>query len=149
MESVSTRIRPSVFLGCLNACTGMTSILVADWDWLSANALSNAITARCGLNPKWAWARHSTFHYRSARMTEPVYIFLAEDNPGDVDLLEEALHEHKIQHKLFIAKNGTEAKRYIDRLGKHPDAPCPDFILLDLNLPIASGFEIFSRFRQH
>ena len=82
-------------------------------------------------------------------MTEPVYIFLAEDNPGDVDLLEEALHEHNIEYKLFIARDGTEAKRFIDRMGKHPDSPCPDFILLDLNLPNASGFEIFSRFREH
>ena len=98
------------------------------------------------LNPKWAWARHSTFHYRSVRMTEPVYIFLAEDNPGDVDLLEEALREHNIQYKLFIARDGTEAKRFIDRIGKYPDAPCPDFILLDLNLPNASGLRYLADF---
>ncbi|HYI92107.1 MAG TPA: response regulator [Bryobacteraceae bacterium] len=83
-------------------------------------------------------------------MSKPVLlIFLAEDNPGDVDLLEEALREHNIPHKLLLAKDGTEAKKFIDHMGQNPDAPCPDFILLDLNLPNASGFEIFARFRDH
>jgi CheY-like chemotaxis protein len=37
--------------------------------------------------------------------------------------------------------------RYLQRLGKAPDAPCPDIILLDLNLPKAHGYELFEMFR--
>jgi two-component system, chemotaxis family, response regulator Rcp1 len=82
-------------------------------------------------------------------MTKPLSIFLAEDNPADVDLVREALREHHIEHQLVVAKDGTEARRYIDRMGTNPDDPCPDIILLDLNLPQASGFELFLQFRNH
>ena len=82
-------------------------------------------------------------------MSKQLSIFLAEDNPGDVELVREALHAHEIQYQLCVAKNGTEARRFIERMGKEPDAPCPDVILLDLNLPRASGFELIILFRKH
>lgn len=82
-------------------------------------------------------------------MSRPLAIFLAEDNPGDVQLVREALREHHIEHQLCLAKDGTEARRYIQCMGTDPDAPRPDLILLDLNLPQASGFELFLQFRKH
>jgi hypothetical protein len=44
-------------------------------------------------------------------MSKQLSIFLAEDNPGDVELVREALHAHQIQYQLCVAKDGTEAKR--------------------------------------
>ena len=70
-------------------------------------------------------------------MNRQIQIFLAEDNPGDVELVREALREHHIEHQLALAADGSEAKRYIERLCKEPGVPCPDLLLLDLNLPKA------------
>jgi CheY-like chemotaxis protein len=82
-------------------------------------------------------------------MSRWIDIFLAEDNPGDVELVREALREHKVEYRLFLASDGTEVKRYIQRLGTTPDVPCPDLLLLDLNLPEADGFEVYQMFRAH
>jgi DNA-binding response OmpR family regulator len=82
-------------------------------------------------------------------MSKRLQIFLAEDNPGDVDLVRLALHEHKVQHELTVAKDGAAASRYIARMGTEPESPCPDCILLDLNLPNGDGFELFGKFRRH
>jgi DNA-binding response OmpR family regulator len=76
-----------------------------------------------------------------------IRILLAEDNPGDVELVREALREHHVDFELFVASDGGEAERYIQRLGKFEDAPCPDLLLLDLNLPKAHGYELFQMFR--
>ncbi len=82
-------------------------------------------------------------------MSKQLTIFLAEDNPGDVDLVREALRAHEIEGQLCIAKDGPEATHFIQGMGKYPASPCPDVILLDLNLPKVSGFELFILFRQH
>ena len=80
-------------------------------------------------------------------MTETLRILVAEDNPGDVELVREALHEYGVQCGLYVARDGGEVERYLERMGKYEDAPCPDLLLLDLNLPKAHGFEIFQLFR--
>ncbi len=82
-------------------------------------------------------------------MSKALRILLAEDNPGDVELVREALREHDIPHTLFVASDGQQAKRFLERMGKHPDAPCPDVLLLDLNLPRADGYELVALFRAH
>jgi CheY-like chemotaxis protein len=82
-------------------------------------------------------------------MSKPLVIFLAEDNPADVGLVEEALREHKISYELRLAQDGMEAKHFIDRMGSAPDCPCPDLILLDLNLPKVGGFELLASLRVH
>ena len=82
-------------------------------------------------------------------MNRPMHIFLAEDNPGDVELVREALREHKIDHTLTVASDGREAKRFIQRIGSAPDAPRPDLVLLDLNLPKADGYELIAALHAH
>lgn len=81
-------------------------------------------------------------------MNRPLSIFLAEDNPGDVALVREALQEHNVTHRLFVAKDGAEAKRYIETMGTD-GVRCPDILLLDLNLPKADGYELLASFRAH
>ena len=82
-------------------------------------------------------------------MSSKLRIFLAEDNPGDVQLVRESLREHNIEHELTLAPDGTEAKRYIERIGVSPEAVCPDVVLLDLNIPKANSFELIALFREH
>ena len=73
---------------------------------------------------------------------DPVEILLVEDNPGDVRLTREALREGKVYNNLHWAKDGVEALEFLRREGDHADAPRPDIILLDLNLPKKDGREV-------
>jgi chemotaxis family two-component system response regulator Rcp1 len=76
-------------------------------------------------------------------------ILLAEDNPGDVLLVEKALEEHDIQHTLHVVQDGAEALQYLSTMGQTKAAPCPDIILLDLNLPKIEGAQVLAEFRKH
>src|SRR5687768_15837954 len=60
-------------------------------------------------------------------------ILLAEDNEGDVLLVQQALAEHQIVHTLHVVVDGDEALKFLDSIGH--GHPCPDILLLDLNLP--------------
>jgi CheY-like chemotaxis protein len=77
----------------------------------------------------------------------PVEILLVEDNPGDYRLTQEALHEGKVYNNLHWAKDGVEALDFLNRRGKHSEAPRPDIILLDLNLPKKDGREVLSEIK--
>ncbi|MEO8052615.1 MAG: response regulator [Acidobacteriota bacterium] len=78
-----------------------------------------------------------------------LHILLAEDNAGDVVLVEYALREHHIQYELRVVKDGAEAIGYISRIGIPDGVPCPDLMLLDLNLPKIDGAEVIKEFRKH
>lgn len=73
---------------------------------------------------------------------EPFEILLVEDNPGDVFLTQEAFREGRLAHRLSVVEDGEEAMRFLRREGKHGNAPHPDLILLDLNLPKKDGREL-------
>ena len=74
----------------------------------------------------------------------PIEILLVEDNPGDVRLTQEALKEGKVYNNLHWAKDGVEALEFLQREGRFADAPRPDIILLDLNLPKKDGREVLA-----
>jgi len=79
----------------------------------------------------------------------PVEILLVEDNPGDVRLTEEALKESKVLNNLHVAEDGVEALEFLRKEGRHADAPHPDLILLDLNLPKKDGRELLEEIKSH
>jgi len=79
----------------------------------------------------------------------PIDILLIEDNPGDIRLTQEALKEGKISNNLYLAKDGEEALEFIFKKGKHQNAPTPDIILLDLNLPKINGREVLQQIKSH
>ena len=76
-------------------------------------------------------------------------ILLAEDNRGDVLLVRQALAEYQIRHELHVVQDGEQALRFIERMGKPGTAPCPDLLLLDLNLPKVEGQQVLAEFRRH
>ena len=76
-------------------------------------------------------------------------ILLAEDNPGDVLLVRQALDEHKIGHELRVFRDGADAISYVGCIGTSSKAPCPDLILLDINLPKADGPQVLRELRKN
>ena len=78
----------------------------------------------------------------------PIEILLVEDNPGDVRLTVEALRESKMRNNnMSVVGDGVEALAFLRREGKYADAPRPDLILLDLNLPRKGGHEVLAEIR--
>jgi CheY-like chemotaxis protein len=84
----------------------------------------------------------------TAEGTRTVEILLVEDNPADVRLIKETFKDFKISNNLSVAKDGVEAMAFIKREGVFSGAPRPDVILMDLNLPKKSGFEVLAELRQ-
>jgi len=74
-------------------------------------------------------------------------IFLAEDNPADVYLIERALREHGVDFQLDVASDGRQAMSFLRTGADSRDESRPDLIVLDLNLPYYSGSEILQWIR--
>ena len=79
---------------------------------------------------------------------KPIEILLVEDNPGDVRLTREALKEGKMRNVMSVASDGAKAMEFLRRQGEFQDAPQPDLILLDLNLPGKDGREVLAEIKE-
>lgn len=77
----------------------------------------------------------------------PIQVLLVEDSPGDVRLTREAFREADRSIQLHVATDGVEAMAFLKREGIHEQAPRPDLILLDLNLPRMDGREVLARIK--
>ena len=73
---------------------------------------------------------------------KPADVLLVEDNPGDVRLTQEAFREGRIKTRIHVATDGIEALKFLEQTGEYEDAPRPDIVLLDLNLPRKNGDEV-------
>jgi chemotaxis family two-component system response regulator Rcp1 len=94
------------------------------------------------MNPHERDAMHAEFH--DGRTVE---ILLVEDNPGDVALTREALVVAGAAHRLHVVGDGTDAVDFLFRRGRFADAPRPDIVLLDLNLPNKDGRAVLSEIK--
>lgn len=82
------------------------------------------------------------------RNCRPIDILLVEDNPGDVRLTREAFDEAQITNELHVVTDGEEALAFLYRRDEFEDAPVPNLVLLDLNLPKMDGIEVLKTIKQ-
>jgi CheY-like chemotaxis protein len=75
---------------------------------------------------------------------ELIEVLLVEDDAGDVVMTREALDEGKVLNRLHVVGDGVEALEFLRREGEFADAPRPDLILLDLNLPRRDGRQVLA-----
>ena len=75
---------------------------------------------------------------------KPFHILLVEDSPADVLLTKEALADSKLLVELHVAEDGIQAMEFLRHSGPSSEAPTPDLVLLDLNLPLKDGREVLA-----
>lgn len=85
---------------------------------------------------------------KSKTAKRPIEILIVDDNPGDVRLTLEALKDGKVQNRLHTAHDGVEAIAFLRRKGEYADAPLPDLILLDLNMPRMNGVQLLAEVKE-
>lgn len=78
---------------------------------------------------------------------QPIDVLLVEDDPGDELMTREAFEDNKIGNTLHVVRDGEEALEFLYRRGSYLDAPRPDLILLDLNLPKYDGRQVLEKIK--
>jgi CheY-like chemotaxis protein len=78
----------------------------------------------------------------------PLTILMVDDNPADIFFMRTALEHEGIESEILIAGDGEKAIEFIEAAEADPAAPCPQLVLLDLNLPRVGGTEVLRRLRQ-
>jgi CheY-like chemotaxis protein len=82
-----------------------------------------------------------------AAEVRPIEILLVEDSPSDAEFTVEALKEAKVRNHLSLVEDGVQAMEFLRRQGKYAQAPRPDLIMLDLNLPRKDGREVLAEMK--
>jgi len=85
---------------------------------------------------------------KSQTAERPIEILIVDDNPGDVRLTMEALKDGKVQNRLHTAQDGMEAIAFLRKKGEYANAPLPDLILLDLNMPRMNGSQLLAEVKE-
>lgn len=133
-----------------NGCIRIRNIPAPASDWLFASAWLNAMADESGSSPNQGKEQLSSSPspgIRSESVPERLNLLLAEDNLPDAILVREAIRLENLPLEVHIAPDGQRAIDFIARAENDPDAPCPHFLLLDINLPKADGFEVLRRLR--
>ncbi|GGQ20120.1 CheY-like chemotaxis protein [Actinomadura coerulea] len=78
---------------------------------------------------------------------QPITVLLVEDDPGDELMTREAFEHNKVGNTLQVVRDGAEALDFLYKRGEHADAPRPDLVLLDLNLPKRDGREVLEEIK--
>lgn len=83
----------------------------------------------------------------TAAEARPIEVLLVEDDPGDELMTREAFEDNKIGNTLHVVRDGMEALDFLYRRGEFTDAPTPDLVLLDLNLPKYDGRQVLEQIK--
>lgn len=115
----------------------------------SVSGLWSAITAASGSNQSPDADRSSALrsHSENTKAGAPWRILIAEDNKSDVSLIQRALKTSGIEAQVHIADDGEKAIRFFEQADADAAAPCPDLILLDINMPRYKGGDILRKLR--
>lgn len=136
----------------LSVCTPLTRFRALAWDSLSAKESWSAPEGRFGSSLRLDGVRHFSLRSEPSAYTEvsrdmgQFSILLIEDNPADVGLIREALLEHHLDCDLTVIGDGERAIQFVGEL-EAGHAPCPDLVLLDLNVPRKPGHQVLEHMR--
>lgn len=78
----------------------------------------------------------------------PIEVLLVEDDAGDVLMTQEAFQDARVANNLSVVSDGSEALQFLRQEGEYANAPRPDLVLLDLNLPRVDGREVLTAIKQ-
>ena len=133
-----------------SVCTPPTNIQEPESAWLYASGSWIDIMGGSGSNPNpdKDLRSDSRSPFKDPRQGTPQHILVVEDNEADVFLIEEAIAAAGLPLAVHIARNGDEAIEFFDRADSVQDAPCPVLILLDINLPRRSGYDVLKHMRR-
>lgn len=80
---------------------------------------------------------------------EPVDILLADDNPNDIELSKRAFDKSEIPNNVHVVKDGIKVLQFLRQQARFTDAPEPDIILLDLEMPGQDGKEVMVQLQEN
>jgi two-component system response regulator len=125
------------------AMTGPVSV------WPSVSASLSATTDGSGSNQNPDADQSSASRSQSDETTarRPWHILIVEDNKSDVFLIQRALNKSGIEAQIHVADDGEKAFSFFEEADGAATAPCPDLVMLDINLPRYKGEDILRKLR--
>ena len=135
-----------------NAFTPPPSTQAPVWVLPFASGSFNASEAEFGWNPNSDTVRRFSLPSRPGKDVlsdaggRKPGILLIEDNPADANIIREALEANDVHCDLLLINNGEQAIEFIENV-EAQRSPCPDLVILDLNLPKKTGKEVLERMR--
>jgi two-component system, chemotaxis family, response regulator Rcp1 len=91
----------------------------------------------------------SSFTMEDNRSRPVLRVLIADDDPASVRLVKEGFTSVGTPHTFNVVRDGDEALDFVHKRGRYADAPTPDVVLLDLNMPRRSGFDVLCEVKAH